>query len=54
LAGGAHHTGFILALTADYLQVFAEIAGLELLEINQTTTVREFINELRWNEAFYQ
>jgi len=54
LAGGAHHTGFSLALTADYLQDFAEIAGLELLEINQTTTVRAFINELRWNEAFYQ
>ena len=53
LAGGAHHTGFSQALTADYLRDFAEIAGIELVEINNNTNVTEFKKELRWNEAVY-
>jgi len=53
LAGGAHHTGFSQALTAEYLRDFAEIAGIELVEINNSTNVTEFKKELRWNEAVY-
>lgn len=53
LAGGAHHTGFSQALTAEYLRDFAEIAGIELVEINNSTNVTEFKKELRWNEAIY-
>jgi L-arabinose isomerase len=51
LAGGAHHTGFSLALTAQHLEDFAEMAGLEFLLIDEDTTVRNFKKELWWNDA---
>jgi L-arabinose isomerase len=53
LAGGAHHTGFSQAVTAAHLEDFAEIAGLELLQINHDTRLPEFKKELRWNEVYY-
>jgi len=53
LAGGAHHTGFSQALTAEYLRDFAEIASIELVEINADTRISEFKKELRWNDAVY-
>ncbi|MBC7187283.1 MAG: L-arabinose isomerase [Calditrichaeota bacterium] len=53
LAGGAHHTAFTMALTAEHLRDFAEIAGVELVEINDSTTVQDFKKELRWNAAAY-
>jgi L-arabinose isomerase len=52
-AGGAHHTGFSQSLTAEYISDFAEIAGLEYLRIDNTTTIPAFKNELRWNEMYY-
>jgi L-arabinose isomerase len=52
-AGGAHHTGFSQALGMEHLQDFAEMADLEFLPIGSTTELREFRNELRWNEAAY-
>ena len=52
-AGGAHHTGFSQALTAEHLEDFAEIAGIEFLLIDEETTVGDFKKELRWNEAYY-
>jgi L-arabinose isomerase len=51
LAGGAHHTGFSLALTAQHLEDFAEMAGIEFLLIDEDTTVRNFKKELWWNDA---
>ena len=54
LAGGAHHTVFSQAVTAEFLEDFAEIAGIELLCINETTTLSEFKKELRWNESYFQ
>jgi L-arabinose isomerase len=53
-AGGAHHTGFSLALTPEHLENFAEIAGIEYLLIDANTTVPEFKKELRWNEMHYR
>jgi L-arabinose isomerase len=53
-AGGAHHTGFSQALTIEHLQDFAEIADMEFLCIDQNTRLREFRNELRWNDAAYR
>src|SRR5690348_7972606 len=37
LAGGAHHTGFSYSLTAEHMEDFAEMAGLEFLLINSDT-----------------
>ena len=53
LAGGAHHTGFSLALTAQHLEDFAAMADLEFLLIDAGTTVRAFENEIRWNNIYY-
>jgi L-arabinose isomerase len=53
-AGGAHHTGFSLALTPEHLEDFAGMAGIEFLLIDQTTDLRQLRNELRWNEAAYR
>ena len=53
LAGGAHHTGFSLALTPEYLQDFAEMAGIEMLLIDENTIVPEFKKELRWNDLLH-
>ncbi|MFN8528149.1 MAG: L-arabinose isomerase [Anaerolineae bacterium] len=52
-AGGAHHTGYSQALTSEHLYDFAEIAGIEYLQIDAETDIRAFKNELRWNEVYY-
>jgi L-arabinose isomerase len=52
-AGGAHHTGFSQALTTEMIEDFAEMAGLELVVIDADTKVREFKQQLRWNEVYY-
>jgi L-arabinose isomerase len=52
-AGGAHHTGFSQALTGEHLEDFAEMAGLEFLPIDAATDLRQFRNELRWNDTAY-
>jgi L-arabinose isomerase len=52
-AGGAHHTGFSLALTPEHLEDFAGMAGIEFLLIDENTDLRKFRNELRVNEAAY-
>lgn len=54
LAGGSHHTGFSQALTPQHLTDFAEIAGIEFLLIDGTTTISGFKRELRWNDMFYR
>ena len=46
-AGGAHHTGFSLALTAEHLEDFAAMAGVECLFIDGETRLRQFRRELR-------
>ena len=52
-AGGAHHTGFSQALTTEHIEDFAKIAGVELLVIDSKTELRQFQNEIRWNNAAY-
>ena len=52
-AGGAHHTAFSFDLTAEHLADFAEMAGMELLLIDDDTTVQTFRKELRWNDLYY-
>ena len=54
LAGGAHHTCYSQSLTAEYLEDFAEIAGIEYVLIDKDTKLRQFKNELRWNEMYYR
>ncbi|HEY7398822.1 MAG TPA: L-arabinose isomerase [Gaiellaceae bacterium] len=53
-AGGSHHTVFTAALGLEAFADFATIAGVELVEIGEGTTLRELERELRWNEAGYR
>jgi L-arabinose isomerase len=50
-AGGSHHTVMSTALDTEVLQDFAEIAGVELLEINAKTDAQAFRHNIRWNSA---
>jgi L-arabinose isomerase len=52
-AGSSHHTAFSLALTPEHFQDFADMAGVECVIIDEETRLRDFRNELRWNEAYY-
>ena len=52
-AGGAHHTGYSYAVTTEMIEDFAQIAGVELVVINDDTRLREFKNELRQNDLYY-
>ncbi len=51
--GGAHHTAFSQAVTVEMVEDFAEMAGVELLVIDEKTELREFKKELRNNEVYY-
>jgi len=53
LAGGAHHTGFSMALNAKYLEDFAEMAGIEYLVIDENTMIADFKKDIRNSEIFY-
>ncbi|HNP20929.1 MAG TPA: L-arabinose isomerase [Panacibacter sp.] len=53
-AGGAHHTGYSQNLTAEHLQDFADMAGIECVLISEHTTLRDLKNELRWSDVYYQ
>jgi L-arabinose isomerase len=53
LAGGSHHTSLSYSLTAEHLQDFADIAGLECLLIDRQTTTSNFVKELKWNDMYY-
>lgn len=53
LAGGTHHTSFSYALTNEYLEDYADIAGIELVTIDKDTTINKFKFELKVNEVFY-
>ena len=53
LAGGAHHTVYTQALTTEYMEDFADIAGVELLVIDEDTKLRDFKDTINANEAYY-
>ena len=52
-AGGPHHTALTTSLGIEPLADFAEIADVELLAIDDATTMRAFKREVRWNQAYY-
>jgi L-arabinose isomerase len=53
-AGGAHHTGYSYSVTTEHLEDFAEMAGVEMVVIDANTKIREFRQDLRNNEVYYQ
>ena len=53
LGGGAHHTGFSMALSSEHMEDFAEMAGIEYLMIDKDTTISDFKKDIRTNEIYY-
>jgi L-arabinose isomerase len=54
LAGGSHHTCFSQNLSTTILNDFASIAGIESVNIDGQTTIRNLQNELKWSEVYYK
>jgi len=54
LAGGAHHTAFSYDLTSEQMGDWAAAMGIEAVYIDKDTSIRQFKNELRWNEIAYR
>lgn len=54
LAGGAHHTAFSYDITAQQLGDWAEAMGIEVVYIDQDTTIRKLKNEMRWNAVVFR
>lgn len=52
-AGGAHHTVFSKAITTEFIEDFADMAGIELVVIDGDTKLRDFKDSLKWNEVYY-
>ena len=53
LAGGAHHTVYSYPITTEYIEDFADLAGVELVVIDNDTKIRELKNELRQNDLCF-
>ncbi|MER7581171.1 L-arabinose isomerase [Kitasatospora sp. NPDC097691] len=53
-AGAPHHTVFSGALGAEELEDLAEMLGVELLVIDEDTSIRRFTKEIRWNQAYHR
>ncbi|MCW2879049.1 MAG: L-arabinose isomerase [Sphaerisporangium sp.] len=53
-AGAPHHTVLSAAVGAEELTDFADMLGVELVLIDADTTSRRFVQELRWNQAYYR
>ena len=53
LAGVTHHTSFSYDLTVEYMEDYADIAGIELVVIDKDTTISSFKKELQYNDLYY-
>ncbi|MBM9506315.1 L-arabinose isomerase [Actinacidiphila acididurans] len=53
-AGGPHHTVLSSAVGTEELGDLADMLGTELLLIDAGTTLRQFTQEIRWNQAYYR
>jgi len=53
ISGGAHHSVYSTALTAEYFRDFAEMSGIEFVLIDKNTTTDRLRDELRRSEAYW-
>ncbi|MDR0690338.1 MAG: L-arabinose isomerase [Spirochaetaceae bacterium] len=53
IAGGAHHSVYTGALSAEYFRDWAEMAGIEFVLIDRDTKPARLREELRWAEAYW-
>ena len=52
-AGGSHHTSLGYSVTSEHLRDFAAMSGVELLVIDETTTLDSFRDQVRWNDLYW-
>ena len=52
-AGGSHHTGLGFAVTPGQLRDFAAMSGVEIIVIDEATTLDAFRDQLRWNDLYW-
>ncbi len=52
-AGGSHHTSLAFAVTAAHLRDFAAMSGVEILVIDETTSIDAFRDQVRWNDLYW-
>jgi len=52
-AGGSHHTSLGFSVTKEHLRDFAAMSGVELLVIDEDTTLDAFRDQLRWNDLYW-
>jgi len=53
-AGGPHHTVLSSAVGIEELTDLSDMLGVELLVIDETTDIRQFVKEIRWNQAYHR
>ena len=53
-AGGPHHTVLSSAVGTEEINDFADMVRTELLVIDEQTRMRDFRNEIRWNQAYFR
>jgi L-arabinose isomerase len=53
IAGGAHHSVYTDALSAEYFRDWAEMSGIEFVFIGKDTRPDRLRDELRWGEAYW-
>src|SRR5574344_1491173 len=53
LAGGTHHSAFSYDITEEYWEDFAEMLGIEYVNINKETNTYDFKQTLRNNELYF-
>jgi len=54
LAGGAHHTVLSYDATAEMLEDWADMMGIEYIHIGKETTVESLKNKLIWNDLAWK
>jgi L-arabinose isomerase len=54
IAGGAHHSVYSSALSAEYFRDWAEMSGVEFVLIGRDTKPARLRDELRWAEAYWR
>ncbi len=52
-AGGSHHTSLGFSVTREQLRDLAAINAIEILVIDETTSLDAFRDQLRWNDVYW-
>jgi L-arabinose isomerase len=53
IAGGAHHSVYTSALSAEYFRDWAEMSGVEFVLIDRDTKPVRLQEELRWADTYW-